>query len=196
VLGIEIGHVGLLLAVVPLAVGVTAPVSGWLSDRIGTRPITVAGLVMVLVGFLTMGTLTIDTSIPGFLLRSLPLGIGLGTFQSPNNSAIMGSAQRDRLGVVSSMLSVTRTLGQTTGIALLGAIWAGRVLFYTGFLPEAGAAAAPAAAQVAGLRDAFHVGAALVGLALILSISSLLQERRTRSGQTPESERKTAPQLP
>ena len=53
-----------------------------------------------------------------------PIGIGVGMFQSPNNSAIMGSAPPERLGIASGMLAVTRTLGQTTGIAILGALWA------------------------------------------------------------------------
>ena len=52
----------------------------------------------------------------------------MGIFQSPNNSAIMGTAPPDKLGVVSGMLALTRTLGQSTGIAIIGAIWAALTL--------------------------------------------------------------------
>ncbi len=48
ILGYEPRQVGLLLAAVPLAVGVVSPLSGALSDRVGTRPITVIGLAMVM----------------------------------------------------------------------------------------------------------------------------------------------------
>ena len=36
----------------------------------------------------------------------------------------------------------TRTLGQTTGIAILGAFWAGRVILQYGAIPAGGATAA------------------------------------------------------
>ena len=124
ILGHTTEQVGLLMAVVPLATGLIAPFSGSLSDRIGTRPMTVAGLGVLVMGFLAVSTLSLTTTSLGYILRFLPVGLGLGIFQSPNNSAIMGAAPRDRLGVVSGLLALTRTVGQTTGIALVGAVWA------------------------------------------------------------------------
>jgi Na+/melibiose symporter-like transporter len=122
VLGYTPRSVGLLLAIVPIALGITAPISGTLSDRFGPRPIIVAGLLMHLLGFLAVSTLSTGTTAVGYVLRFLPIGIGIGTFQSPNNSAVMGAVPRERLGIASGLLSITRTLGQTTGIAALGAL--------------------------------------------------------------------------
>ena len=155
VLGYSPRQVGLLLAVVPIALGVTAPLSGSLSDRFGTRPITVIGLVVLVFGYYTLSTLSTDTTVAGYLLRFLPIGIGMGVFQSPNNSAIMGTASRKRLGIVSGMLAITRTMGQTTGIALLGALWAGRVFYYAGEALSGGATEAAPEAQAAALQDTF-----------------------------------------
>jgi EmrB/QacA subfamily drug resistance transporter len=181
VLGYEPQQVGLLMAAVPLAVGVVSPLSGALSDRVGTRPITVVGLAMVMVGFWALSTVSVEMTALGYVLRFLPIGIGLGTFQSPNNSAVMGSVPRQRLGVASGLLSITRIVGQTTGIAVLSAVWAGRVVVYHGApLPE-GATSAPAAAQVAGLQDIFLVIVGLIGLGLALSIWALMQEKRIRT---------------
>jgi EmrB/QacA subfamily drug resistance transporter len=182
VLGYDTRQVGLLLAIVPLGLGLTAPISGALSDRLGSRPITAAGLSVLLIGYLLMSSLGAETSPAEFFVRFLPLGIGMGIFQSPNNSAIMGAAPRQRLGVVSGTLAISRSLGQTTGIALLGAIWAGRTALYApGDLPG-GAAQAPAAAQVAGLHDAFLVVIILIALALALSLYGLY-----RASQAPAS---------
>jgi EmrB/QacA subfamily drug resistance transporter len=179
VLGYEPRQVGLLLATVPLAVGVVSPLSGALSDRVGTRPITVVGLAAIMVGFYTLSTVTVQMTALGYVLRFLPVGIGLGTFQSPNNSAVMGAVPRERLGVASGLLSITRIVGQTTGIAVLSAVWAGRVVVHNGApLPE-GATGAPAAAQVAGLHDIFLVIVGLIGFGLALSVWGLVQERRT-----------------
>ena len=124
ILGRTTEQVGLMMAVVPLATGLIAPFAGSLSDCVGTRPMTVAGLSILVMGFLAVSTLSLTTTSLGYILRFLPVGLGLGVFQAPNNSAIMGAAPRDRLGVVSGLLALTRTVGQTTGIALVGAAWA------------------------------------------------------------------------
>jgi EmrB/QacA subfamily drug resistance transporter len=180
VLGYSALQVGLLMAAVPVALGVAAPISGSMSDRFGTRPITVIGLVVLVFGYLALSTLETNTSALGFVLRFMPIGIGMGIFQSPNNSAIMGTAPRRRLGIVSGMLAATRSIGQTTGVALMGAIWAGLVFSYVGESVSGGATAASSEAQVAGLQDTFRIMAVIILVALILAIWALVIERRGR----------------
>lgn len=180
VLGYSTRSVGLLLAVVPIAMGFIAPVAGSLSDRFGSRPITVVGLVVLAIGYYGVSTLDTDTTALGYVLRFLPIGLGMGIFQSPNNSAIMGSVPRTRLGVASGLLSITRTLGQTIGIAALGALWAGRVFAYAGQVLPQGATAAPVANQVAGLQDTFLLVDLFVVVALGLSLWGLVRERQER----------------
>ncbi|MEW6242411.1 MAG: MFS transporter [Chloroflexota bacterium] len=180
VLGYDPQQTGLLMATVPVALGVTAPVSGSLSDRYGSRPITVAGLAVLVAGFLAISTLDAGTTSLGYILRFLPVGLGMGMFQSPNNSAIMGAAPRDRLGVASGMLAMTRTLGQTTGIAVLGALWAGQVFQHAGGLLPGGATSAPVAAQVLAMRDTFVLVSALIVFALLLSMWGLAEERKRK----------------
>ena len=180
VLGYDPQQTGLLMATVPVALGIIAPISGELSDRFGSRPITVAGLAMLTIGFLAVSSLDAETTTLGYILRFLPVGLGMGMFQSPNNSAIMGAAPRDRLGIASGMLAVTRTLGQTTGIAVLGALWAGQVFKNAGEVIAGGATAAPVAAQVFALRDTFVIVSILILLALLLSIWGLREERKQK----------------
>lgn len=178
VLSYDPRSVGFLLAVVPIAMGLIAPVAGSLSDRLGTRPIAVAGLFVLLVGYYAISTLGMQTTPLSYILRFVPIGIGMGIFNSPNNSAIMGSAPRAQLGVASGLLAITRTLGQITGIAVLGALWAGRVAFHLGNVPPGGATSAPAPIQVAGLQDTFIFVLILIGSALLIGIWGLVQERR------------------
>lgn len=170
---------GMLMAVVPIALGVVAPISGALSDRYGSRPITVAGLAMLTIGFFLISGLDAETSVREYILRFLPVGVGMGMFQSPNNSAIMGAAPRARLGIASGMLSVTRTLGQTTGIALLGALWAGQVFKHVGNVLPGGASDAPITAQVAGLQTTFLFVSGLIVVALLLSIWGLRENQKS-----------------
>ncbi len=180
VLGYTPQQTGLLMATVPVALGGIAPLSGSLSDRFGSRPITVAGLAVLVLGFLAVSSLDGHTTTLGYVLRFLPVGIGMGMFQSPNNSAIMGAAPRDRLGVASGMLAVTRTLGQTSGIAILGALWAGRVFQRAGERLAGGATSAPIPAQTLALRDTFTIVSVLIVLALSLSLWGLAKERSKR----------------
>jgi len=77
------------------------------------------------------------------------------------------------------MLAVTRTLGQTTGIATLGALWAGQVFKYVGNVLHGGATA-PVDAQVFGLRVTFMIVSVLIFVALLLSIWGLREERKQK----------------
>lgn len=178
VLGYSTRQVGLLLAIVPIFMAVIAPASGTISDRFGTRPMTVIGLLALLVGYYAMSTLDADTTALGYVLRLLPVGIGMGIFQSPNNSAIMGSVPRGRLGIASGLLSISRVLGQTTGVAVLGAVWASRVIVHTGAILPGGATTAPITAQVRGLQDALWTIIIMIALGLVLSVWGLVQARR------------------
>ncbi len=178
ILGHTTEQVGLLMAVVPLATGLIAPFSGSLSDRIGTRPMTVAGLGVLVMGFLAVSTLSLTTTSLGYILRFLPVGLGLGIFQSPNNSR-SGAAPRDRLGVVSGLLALTRTVGQTTGIALGGSpCGRGGTLVHAGQVYPGGATTAPATAQVMGLHNVLLALAGLLVVALGLAAWALMESRR------------------
>jgi EmrB/QacA subfamily drug resistance transporter len=189
VLGLNTRQAGLLLAVVPIALGLSSPIAGTLSDRLGVRPITMVGLAIMLGGFLAVSTLGVRTSALGYALRFIPVGLGIGIFQSPNNSAIMGSAPRERLGIVSGMLAVTRSLGQTTGIALLGAAWASLTFHHAGRVFSGGATEAPSAIQVAGLHDVFVGIVILLVAALGMAIWAFVQERQTASRKIAYAER-------
>lgn len=180
VLGYQTRQVGLLLAVVPVSMGLIAPLAGSLSDRIGSRPITVAGLGMLVIGYLAVSTLSGHTTGLGYVLRFLPIGLGIGIFQSPNNSAIMGAAPRHRLGVASSLLSITRVLGNITGVSVLGALWASRVAVYSGGALAGGATVAASAAQVAGLHNTIVVVVVWVSIAFLLSVWGLREARKTK----------------
>jgi MFS family permease len=164
----------LLLGVVPLIIGLIAPLSGHLSDRIGPRPLTAMGLFLLILGYFSVSTLDASTTAFGFAIRFVPVGLGLGLFQSPNNSAVMGTAPKNRLGVVSGLLTISRTLGQTSGIAILGAVWSARVGAYAGGL-TIDATKAPIASQIMGLHDTILLVIGLIVIAFLLSLWALYQ---------------------
>lgn len=190
ILGYPIQLVGPLQAVVPVMLGIMAPIAGSLSDRFGSRRITIIGLVALLIGYLAITTLSMETRALGYILRTLPIGLGMGIFQSPNNSAIMGAVPRERLGIASGLLSMTRTLGQTVGISIMGAIWASSVAGRMGYDVAGGATNAPAPVQVAAMHDTFSVIVVLIAGALAVALWGAWQERRATTVASTQS---TAP---
>jgi EmrB/QacA subfamily drug resistance transporter len=170
--------VGLLMMTVPLAMGLISPVSGVLSDRLGPRGISLLGLVVIVIACLGISTLDEHVTVWGYILRLVPFGLGMGIFQSPNNSAIMGAVPRERLGVASGLLALSRTLGHTSGLPLMGAVFAAHVTSTHGGEIMAGIEQTPPDALVAGVAGTFHF-AALVGcVSVILAVAAVIKSRR------------------
>jgi EmrB/QacA subfamily drug resistance transporter len=116
---------GLLLTPFPLVVAVVAPISGHAADRIGTRWLAAAGMTLLCFGLLLLARLDAHTSVWGIVWPQLVAAFGMALFQSPNNSAIMGAAPRDRQGVAAGMLATGRTMGQSLSVAIAGAVFVG-----------------------------------------------------------------------
>jgi EmrB/QacA subfamily drug resistance transporter len=171
-------QVGLILAVLPVAGGIVSPIAGILSDRFGTRPIAVLGLLIMVGGYFGLTTLNAQTTTLEYILKFIPIGLGVGMFQSPNNSAIMGAAPGHRLGLVSSLLPVTRTLGNSSGIAAIGAFWVSRMAFYAGPHMTKNLAQVPIPAQVNALQETFLGVALFTTVALILAVRGLFMGKR------------------
>jgi EmrB/QacA subfamily drug resistance transporter len=180
VIGLSTQQVGLLMMANPIAMGLIAPLAGLLADRFGPRGISLVGLVVIIAGCLTISTLDQNTTPLGFIARLLPFGIGMGLFQSPNNSAIIGSAPRERMGVASGLLSLARTLGQTTGMPLMGALFALLAISFANLPPGTDATTAPPAALVAGITGAYRIAAFIILAALGMAWVALGIDNRRR----------------
>ena len=91
--------VGLLLTPLPIMIAIVAPLSGSLSDRFGsTRWLAAGGLAIACVGLFLLSQLNAHSSVFDIIWRLVVTGIGQGMFQSPNNSALLGSAPPQQRG--------------------------------------------------------------------------------------------------
>jgi EmrB/QacA subfamily drug resistance transporter len=184
---------GVLLMTIPVAMGLVSPISGVLSDRFGSRGISLIGLLMVVVGCLTISSLHADVTPLGFVLRLTPFGLGFGLFQSPNNSAIMGAVPRERLGVASGLLALSRTMGQSTGLPLIGVLFTAQVLAAGNLQPGADITQAPAAALVVGTTETYRIAAYIILASTILAAVALwIDYRQQKSGAAAEHIQETA----
>jgi EmrB/QacA subfamily drug resistance transporter len=114
---------GLLLTVIPLAIGVLAPISGLLADQLGSRLPTISGMLLAAVSLLLL-VVNASARVSIVLALMVLFGIGLGLFTPANNSAIMGSAPPARLGIAGGVLNMTRSLGTSLGVAATGTVLA------------------------------------------------------------------------
>ncbi len=113
---------GLVLMIFPLILSVVAPISGHLSDKIGSEILTLVGLIFTSVGLLLMSSLTEYSSIIRMIFSISIMSIGNGLFQSPNNSLVMSTVPKDKLGIAGSVNALIRNLGMVCGIALSNTI--------------------------------------------------------------------------
>lgn len=110
-------HASIIISVYPLTTAIVAPISGWLSDKLTYRPLTITGMAAATVSLLLLSTLHRNSPIWEILLLLCLLGFGIATFQSPNNSSVMGSVQRDQLGIAGGINALFRNLGLVSGAA-------------------------------------------------------------------------------
>jgi len=175
------GESGLLLTPLPLTIAVVAPISGGLADRIGTRWLASGGLAIACLGLVLIGELDARSSVFDIVWRLVVTGAGQALFQSPNNSALMGAAPREEQGVAAGFLATGRVVGQSTSVAVAGAVFAalggaaaGRALVEEPSHGRALSSSNLAALQHTferGYHGAFLVCAALAALGILAALS-------------------------
>lgn len=121
--GLNTAQAGLLLTAQPVVMAIAAPLSGTLSDHIGVRLPATLGMGILGAGMLLLTRLGSVTPWVQIALSLAIVGLGTGIFVSPNNSAVMGAAPRNRQGIASGVLATARSFGMVLGIGIAGAIY-------------------------------------------------------------------------
>jgi MFS family permease len=116
---------GSLLTPIPLAMAIIAPFAGWVSDkyRAGTRLMTSGGMFVCGIACFALLFVGRHTSVWLLVGELILLGFGMGMFTPPNNSAIMGAAPREKLGLAGGVLNMMRSLGLIFGVDISGVVF-------------------------------------------------------------------------
>jgi MFS family permease len=125
---------GFRLAVIPVALGLVAPFSGALSDRLGARLLSLTGMAVCLIALLLLGIAEADPTanrLIGTAAFAL-FGAGLGVFIAPTNHATLEAAPASLSGEAGSLLNLMRVLGTSLGVATASSTLAWRLETVTG----------------------------------------------------------------
>ncbi len=122
--------IGLAIGSVPLGMAIVAPISGWISDKTRSNIICITGILIASIAIFLLSDLNAGSEYSTIIILLCLTGLGFGLFQSPNNSLIMGSVPKDRLGIASGTMATMRSLGMVMGVAIAGAVFSNRLLNY------------------------------------------------------------------
>lgn len=170
--GLEEGAAGAILFLMSFGMGISAQVTGRLTDRFGPRPFAVMGFVVLLATSLPMAFFTADTMLAAVLALLFLNGLGMGLWNVPNNSMIIGSVPASNLGVVGAFSNLTRNGGNVIGQAVAAGVIAA-VMAASGFdIPLSAVATTPGADQAffEGWRVAYFLVTAYAAIGLAFAI--------------------------
>ncbi len=177
VLGRSASLTGWIMLSQPLMQSCLSPMAGRLSDWMGSRVLSTAGMILTALGMGLLAMTGRGTELSHVVFAMAIVGIGMAAFSAPNTSAIMGSVGRGQLSVASAFLGTMRVVGQALSVAILGGIASSR-LGSEGWrhLLQKGPSTASADAFAWGYSAAMTAGACLALLGAWASLTRGAQE--------------------
>ncbi|QGU94359.1 DHA2 family efflux MFS transporter permease subunit [Clostridium bovifaecis] len=167
---------GLFMTVYPLILSIVAPVSGYLSDRIGSELLTFIGLLFTITGLSLMSALNQNSAIATMIIYVSILSIGNGLFQSPNNSLVMSTVPKNKLGIAGSVNALVRNLGIVFGVSFSTTLLYNRMSHRLGY-KVAGFIQGREDVFVYGMRIVYLSAAAICAIGAILTALRLYQKK-------------------
>ena len=127
ILGYSAVQAGAAFLPMTVLIILVAPIAGKTSDRIGSRGLMTAGMILVALQLILFSRLSADASFWNLLPALMVGGVGMALTMTPSAAAATRSVPVDKAGVGSAVLNSARQVGGTMGIAIMGAIMAAEV---------------------------------------------------------------------
>jgi len=128
-------QMGWIIIANSVVIVMVAPIAGGLSDRFGSRLLCTIGATLIVIGQFLIASWDQQSTIFQMIFPQALTGLGWAVFNSPNQSAILGTVPRDKVGAASGMTVTTARIGAVIGIALSGLLLTNGL--YSGGMPAA-----------------------------------------------------------
>jgi EmrB/QacA subfamily drug resistance transporter len=181
-----LGYSAMKTGVAYLAVAGTAiiwsAVASMLVNRVGVKPVLIAGMTMLAAGLAFFTQVSVGGSytgdlLPGFLL----IAIGLGFSFVPISIAALAGIRAHEAGLASGLINTTQQIGGALGVAVLSTVAVSRT----------NDALAAGSAQTSALTDGFEasfiVGAAVAFVGILVALFVVRREDLASAGE-PEAD--------
>jgi len=96
--------------------------------RLGYRPITLTGMVIMTTGAVLLASQGIGATLWSIGLSQILLGAGMGISITALLIAVQNGMTRERMGIATSSLQFSRSIGGTVGVSVMGAVMTGRLI--------------------------------------------------------------------
>ena len=159
---------GTLMLAAAIMTPLAAPLAGRLSDRFGTAGLSALGLALEGLGLWMISRLGVQADYFAVAVALSIVGLGLGVFEAPNMSFVMGAIPRHQQGVAGSISNMMRTLGIVFGATGWSILFDERQRRHS--KPLVVSAAAASDSFVAAFQDVFWYAAALCAVGFILAL--------------------------
>ncbi len=159
---------GTLMLATYLMTIVAAPTSGRLSDRVGTARLSSLGLALEGLGLWMLSHLDGQAEYGSLAIALGIVGLGLGIFEAPNMSFIMGSIPHTQQGVAGSIANMMRPLGIVFGATGWSMYFDHRRQSFSARTSEQ--APTDFHGLVAAFQDVFFAAAGLCAVAFVVSL--------------------------
>jgi MFS family permease len=123
-LGLKAAAVGLVMSVGPVISIVSGVPSGRLVDAWGARAVLSIGLALLAAGAFLLAILPQILDVAGYIAAIIVLTPGYQLFQAANNTAALADVPKERRGMASGLLGLSRNIGLMAGASLMGAVFA------------------------------------------------------------------------
>jgi EmrB/QacA subfamily drug resistance transporter len=120
--GLSPFHAGLYTLPMAAVTVIVGPLTGRLVGRRGTRPSLVIGGAAILLSGLMLTSLTVNTSPAWLILSYVLFGVGFGSVNPPITNTAVSGMPPAQAGVASAVASTSRQIGQSLGVAIVGAV--------------------------------------------------------------------------
>jgi EmrB/QacA subfamily drug resistance transporter len=177
ILGLSPLEAGVRFLPATLMIVAIAPIAGRMTDRIGPRWLIGAGLALVSVSLYWLTTIDVGTTYADIWPSFVLMGIGMALVMSPMSTAAMNAVVVAKAGIASGILSMSRMIGGTLGVAVIGAV----------FQAQAPGGAEDPAAFVHAFSSAMWVATAVALVGAVVAVA-LLRGRAERSPDLAEAE--------